>query len=364
MSNNSKSKTRFYPCCLATAVGGMPHQDIDAANKFILDSMIEIPHIPMLPKATVNSGSTVRFLEGMPCLIRTKGGTQCYIETSDGEFTHRELKVFYEKFLREDSAYFEMTREYAPDIHGMLDYLKAYNPKGWVMFNCGVRGPVTLGMQVMDEEGKPIFYNEIFRDALIKTLYMKIKWMEKRVTEALPGLRLLIMIAEPGLSVQGSPLYTLEKNLIVNSINEVLSATNNLTMIHCCGNIDWSILMDSNVSIINFDAYNHSDRFILYYKHFIKYLERGRMIAWGVVPTTEEDFKKETVCSLQSRFENAIQTLVDQGIDRHLLLSSSLITPSCSTAGLRVEIAEEVYRITQSVARALRSKYFHLSAES
>jgi hypothetical protein len=193
---------------------------------------------------------------------------------------------------------------------------------------------------------------------------MKIKWLERRIMAVLSDLPLLIMLAEPGLSMQGSPLYTLEENVIVNTLNEVLGATRQFTMIHCCGNIDWPILMHTDVSIINFDAYQHSDRFIIYHDELSEYLEKGKMIAWGIVPTTEEEFRKESVPGLVSRFENILHALIDRGFQRQFLLSSALITPSCSTAGLSVHMAEEVYKTTLDVANALRAKYFGDVTES
>jgi len=34
--------------------------------------------------------------------------------------------------------------------------------------------------------------------------------------------------------------------------------------VHCCANIDWSLLTDSDIDVINFDAYMHWDKVSLY----------------------------------------------------------------------------------------------------
>jgi len=139
----------------------------------------------------------------------------------------------------------------------------------------------------------------------------------------------------------------------------VLGAVEGITGVHCCDNFDWSLLMGTNTDIINFDAYQYGESMSLYPDALKKFLERGGMIAWGIVPTAGGgDIEDETPQSLVQMLEGHLQSVVDKGIDKELLLESSWITPTCEPATMPVELAERVYEYTAEVSRRMREKYF------
>ncbi len=55
-----------------------------------------------------------------------------------------------------------------------------------------------------------------------------------------------------------------------------------ITGIHCCGNSDWEMLLQTKFDIINFDAFSFLDNFTLYSRAINNFLKRGGIIAWGV----------------------------------------------------------------------------------
>ena len=78
---------------------------------------------------------------------------------------------------------------------------------------------------------------------------------------------------------------------IINYLNEVIDAIKlegALSGIHCCGNTDWSLLTDTKVDIINFDAYEYSEKLALYSDSIESFIKRGGKIAWGIVPSSEK----------------------------------------------------------------------------
>ena len=52
---------------------------------------------------------------------------------------------------------------------GAIKYLKSQ-----------VTGPVTFGLSVKDESKKDIYYNEVFRDVVVKAITMKARWLLQR----------------------------------------------------------------------------------------------------------------------------------------------------------------------------------------
>jgi arginine utilization protein RocB len=105
-----------------------------------------------------------------------------------------------------------------------------------------------------------------------------------------------------------------------------LDAVKGLKGIHCCGNTDWSVLLSTHLDILSFDAYGYLETLSLYPKDLKAFLERGGILAWGIVPTSEEVLKEEAE-SLVKRFKEGVEVLSKKGMDR-TLLERAILTPS------------------------------------
>ena len=45
--------------------------------------------------------------------------------------------------------------------------------------------------------------------------------------------------------------------------------------VHCCENTDWAILLQSDIDVLNFDAYGFFDRVFLFKQELIDFINRG-----------------------------------------------------------------------------------------
>ncbi|MFH1862198.1 MAG: hypothetical protein ABH878_05235, partial [bacterium] len=127
--------------------------------------------------------------------------------------------------------------------------------------------------------------------------------------------------------------------------------------VHCCGNTDWSILMDTSVDIINFDAYEYFQGMTLYTEQLRAFLQRGGILAWGIVPTSPR-VTEESIASLTANFTDKIAHLKSKGIQQKLLLNQALLTPSCGMGTLSVELSERVIELLTGVSEVIRNRYF------
>ena len=73
---------------------------------------------------------------------------------------------------------------------------------------------------------------------------------------------------------------------LLKEVIDAVHADSGLAGIHCCGNTEWSILIDAGVDIVNFDAFEFGETIAMYGKAVKEHLQRGGMLAWGVVPTS------------------------------------------------------------------------------
>ena len=124
---------------------------------------------------------------------------------------------------------------------------------------------------------------------------------------------------------------------------------------HCCGNTEWSILVDAGVDIINFDAFEFGDTIAHYADKIKTFLEKGGVLACGVVPTSEK-ILGETPKSLYTQLEKVVKNLASKGIDEALIWNQVMVSPSCGTGSLKLEVAENIFRQLKEVSDLVKSR--------
>jgi len=338
-----------YPF-IATGIGSFPHQDEEEVFRLILQSFPEIPFWPQLPKRSFLEGMVVQYSEGFPSLKWNEKEQKVWVDASNG--FDKEIEKFYQRVEAVELEPFRITEDFAGGLR-ILKSLSSEDSRKKIRYIKGqVVGPITFGLALADQEQKPIFYDPTMRDVLVKHLSMKARWMERRFNDLFPRIPGIIFFDEPSLASFGSAFSGLNREDVVHSLNECFEAVKGLRGVHCCGNTDWSVLLSTKLSILSFDAYGYLETLSLYPKELRTFLERGGILAWGIVPTSEA-ILKEDAQSLVKRFKEGVETLSKKGIDRNLL-QRAIITPSCGTASLSIPLAERVGELTAEVSKRLR----------
>jgi hypothetical protein len=166
---------------------------------------------------------------------------------------------------------------------------------------------------------------------------------------------------EPGLAGLGSSAFiTITNDEIVACLSEVFEAVraeNGLTGVHVCANTEWSVLFDSGVDIVSYDAYSYFDKLILYSDHLVKFFSQGGILATGIVPTAPEFIDIESVDSLVEKWFEQSRQLQAIGIDEKTVYNQTLITPSCGTGAVSVDQAQKVLALTKGVSEKIQEFY-------
>jgi hypothetical protein len=121
--------------------------------------------------------------------------------------------------------------------------------------------------------------------------------------------------------------------------------------VHCCGNTDWGLVMDTSARIVNFDAVDYMESLAIYSEELKRFLGRGGVLAWGAVPNTPQA-QDESGADVIRRITEGMKSLERSGLDRDLLGQRLLITPACGCAGLNESQAAEVYRLLSEVEQS------------
>ena len=115
-------------------------------------------------------------------------------------------------------------------------------------------------------------------------------------------------------------------------------------------------MIDAGVDILNFDAFEYGETIAIYSDQVKTHLERGGMLAWGVVPTSKA-IREQTVDSLEAQLEYVMDNLASKGIDKKLITEQAIITPSCGTGSLDPADAEKVFDLVSGLSKRMKLKY-------
>jgi hypothetical protein len=339
----------FQPACAPTAIGSLPHTDPEAACRLVLDYLPEIPVWPQLPRRGFRESIYVQYTEGFPGITLDHAAERFWVDRARFE---GEVEALYERALADRADDYGISPAGAASMPVFARALAARPAprllKGQLI------GPVSLGLQLHDEEGRSVFYDDELAEALVQHLRLKALWQERWLRTLFPET--LIFLDEPFMVSYGSAYVPLDHDQVVNSIETVFSGLSGLKGVHCCGNTDWSLLLATSTDVINFDAYNFAEAFALYAGDVRTFLRRGGVIAWGIVPNDVEQLAREDAASLERRLLGAMQLLVDKGVARDDLLAACLVTPACGLGTLPVPVAERVHALTAEIAGRMRRR--------
>jgi hypothetical protein len=358
-----ESNSIFEPRCLPTTIGSLPHTDVEQGMRLMLAATPELPSWVQFPRRAFHENMMVQFTQGMPGLVEEE--ERVYLDTSAPDFVDR-LTDFYTHYLavseagdREALDYFAISPQYAAGFHALVDRLPL-EPAPHLLKG-QVTGPFTLGTNLLDQDRRCAYYDDTLRDVIVKTVALKAAWQIERLAPYAP--QVMIFLDEPALLGFGSQTFlTVGREDVIRDVDEVVDAIHErgaLAGVHCEANTDWSLLMETGLDVLDFDAYDHMQSMTLYPAELHAFLARGGILGWGIVPTLDrEAAAKESLDSLLQRLEEGMERLEARGIDYGLLRRRALITPSCGAGGvLTPPLAERVLDLLRALSLALRERY-------
>lgn len=351
---------KWLPGVAATLVGSLPHKDRQRALDLVLEEIGEIPVWPQLAPYPEEQ-MMAQFNEGLPGLVRKDNRTG--FVTSDPGF-EQELLEFYEEYLAAvngelslDQSRFRLGDEAGRTFFAYLERVEQLPAA--VAVKGQITGPFTLTAGLKDENDQAALYDPRLRDVVVKNLALKAQWQVEHLSRF--SLPVIVFIDEPALAGFGSSAFiSVSAEDITTMLNEVVShihKAGGLAGVHVCANTDWSLFFGGSLDVINFDAYGYFERFALYRQDLVSFIERGGLVAWGIVPTLDVDnLEQENTESLVSRWRQQVEQLVDNDLSLETILSHSIITPSCGCGTLTEPLAEQVVHLTRKISEQLRQE--------
>ncbi len=358
----------WHPKGMATGIGSLPHRTTAEAVNFIKEYLPDFPHWPQLPQGEVKEG----FIEqsvyplinfGLVRVVANPGENERLVFTTDQADWLDNLTEFYSQYLAVEEGDSEALNKFAlppAGVKGFYAFLEALrnDQEPRQMIKGQVTGPVSVGFSITDPERRAAYYDPQLRDVIVKTVQLQAKWQARQIKTL--GYPVFISIDDPGIYACGlSTHITLTKEMIqedLKAIIETIQQEEGLSGVHICAGSDWSIILETEVDVLFFDAYEYFESLAPFTEAINKFLERGGVIGWGIVPTSEKIAEEDTA-SLYNKLQEQINTLVKRGVQRDQLIQQALITPTCGTGLLSLEQANKIYASLKGLSELWRNLY-------
>jgi hypothetical protein len=253
----------------------------------------------------------------------------------------------------EEPVYFDISAQYSDVYHRFLDLDLSDRPA----IRGQLEGPISFGLNVLDQDKRPIIFDDTVRPFMYEFMARRINVQLQRLKKINPNA--FMFIDEPGLQFLFSALSGYDSTAARTDMVEFLTMVERPRGIHLCGNPDWDFLLNLDLDILSLDVYLNGAIFANYAQSIRRFLDRGGVIAWGLVPTNYEPFEAETAQSLAARLEEIWSILSSKGIDRDCLLARSLLSPAtcCLVNPDGEKTVEKAFKAVQELAARLRVKY-------
>ena len=324
----------------------MPHTD----SKLALDAALslDIPFWPQLPRLSYYEDMYVQASEHFPGIILD-------LDKQKLSFSIDKFAAELEETLMhfEEPEYFDISRDYSAVYHQFLEMDLTNLPA----IRGQLEGPISFGLNVLDQDERPILFDDTVRPFMYE-------FMAKRINVQLSRLKKLnanafMFIDEPGLQFLFSALSGYDSTAASRDMEEFIALLERPCGIHLCGNPDWDFLLNLDLDILSMDTYLNGEIFASYAGSIKRFLDRGGVLVWGIVPTNIEPFEKESMDSLQTLLEDVWAVLNRKGIDTDYILSRSLISPAtcCLVNPDGEKTVDKAFTVVRELSQRLREKY-------
>jgi hypothetical protein len=377
-----------------TAIGSLPHHNVDAALEFSFK--LGIPFLPQIPRRNPSEYMIANALDGLPGLEVDKDGSVVL----NLDIWQTKFRAFEEKlnlaFSKAD-ADVNAFEDFAPTIASS----GAWQPFVWELeerktplAKIQIAGPLTCqwalvttssetrggSQETQTADRVPQLSSQIFKLVLARSLAMC-----RQLRKA--GVPTLLFLDEPGLFglTSQNPRHLLGLQELKVLI-QALKKENIKVGIHCCSNTDWALLLGDGESqsgtnsglgldLLSIDASLSLESLLLASsqghagKPLTSFLAKGGQLALGVVNTRIGGAKSApsegTLSSFDARgtFDQLVDILrrsktpfsTDPDLVKKLF-RESIFTPACGLALLSIPDSEEILDATEAFESYCRNQ--------
>ena len=318
------------------AVGSLPHRDIAEAIEFAWTATT-IPTIPTLPRRSPAEAMIAQALVGIEGVsVGQYGGIA--VDVSQLDVDH---------FITTDLS--------ADAYASFAAFLDSFPERSQATRVEAVKwqfvGPVTLGTALL----RVGLAADIAFPLALQAVRAHIEALEAEVERVCGPVTQIIVVDEPSLAEALEPEFPLNTEEIIDLVSGALAMVTegNVSGVHCCAPVDWSILLATGAQIISLpvpSTSNHDeiDRLVSAASRITDHMNHGGRIAWGAV-RTDGPIGASAERAWKSLVEGMCK-LVQAGVDPIMLRQMSYVTPACGLGTHTESVAASVFATAAQVS--------------
>jgi hypothetical protein len=331
---------------LTTAMAVMPQTDVKQALDLALT--LDVPFWPQLPNYSYYEDMYVQAAEHFPGIVLS----------TENKTLRFSLPKFIDEFEGtmsrfDDPTYFDISETYSVVYHDFLARDLADRPA----IRGQLEGPISFGFNILDQDDRPILFDDTIRPFMFEFMAKRINVQLARLKER--NANAFMFIDEPGLQFIFSAMSGYGDQKAKTDLDAFFSMIDGPRGIHLCGNPDWDFLLNLDLDILSMDIYTNAEIFSSCTESIKKFLDRGGVLVWGIVPTGYEIFAKESLGFLIMKLEGIWQHLSKNGIEIEQIVNRSLLSPAtcCLVNPDKGQTVENAFSMVNHLSQMLREKY-------
>ena len=354
----------FEARCSTTAMGIMPHRDVEQALELALS--LDIPFWPQLPKVSLYEDMYVQASQNFPGIAIDFDKERLIFNTARFE---QELDEYFVKM--DDPEAFALTAEYSAVFRKFLSKeLQSYKAvRGQVI------GPVSFGFKVLDENLKPVIYNDAARTILFDFIQKKANIQYRELKERNPNA--FVWLDEPGLGYVFSGLSGYNEQLAKEDYHNFAEGLEGPKGLHLCAEVNLPYLLELGVEILSFDAYQIGFMPREYAGNVAEFIQSGGIISWGIIPTESTTLATQTPETLAAILSSYWEVISENtGLSLNQIAKQALVAPArcclsdlgqvntvgktvseCQVSGIEEGLVEKAFAFLPELSQILREKY-------
>jgi hypothetical protein len=354
----------FEARCSTTAMGIMPHRDVDRALYLALS--LDIPFWPQLPKVSLYEDMYVQASQNFPGIAIDFDRERLIFNTARFE---QELDEYFVKMDSPEA--FALTAEYSRVFHKFL----SRELQGYKAIRGQVTGPVSFGLKVLDEDLKPIIYNEEARTILFDFIQRKVNIQYQELRKRNPNA--FVWVDEPGLSYVFSGFSGYNEQHAREDYHKFVEGLECPKGLHLCAEVNLPYLLELGVEILSFDAYQIGFMPREYAGSVAEFIKSGGVISWGIIPTESTVLATQTPETLAATLSSYWEVVSENtGLSLNQIAKQALVAPArcclsdlgqvnaegktvseCHVSSIEEGLVEKAFAFLPELSQILRDKY-------
>jgi hypothetical protein len=349
----------FEARCGTTAMGIMPHKDMDKALELVLG--LDIPFWPQLPHVSLYEDMYIQTSQNFPGIE---------INFDKGRLAFHTAK--FEESLEDYFTKMEQTETYAltPEYSVVFQKFLSKNLQGYRAIRGQITGPVSFGFKILDENLKPIIYNEEVKTILFDFIQKKVNVQYQELKAK--NQNAFVWVDEPGLGYVFSGLSGYNDQQAKEDYFNFVQGLEGPKGLHLCADVNLPYLLELGVEILSFDAFQIGFMPKEYTQSVGEFIKKGGIISWGIVPTELKALEIQTPDKLASILSNYWE-VISKNTDLSLveIAEQALVAPArcclvditidsserSKTSNIEERIVEKAFSFLPDLSQILMKKY-------